>query len=233
MIPFMENKKICWVTSFNTKYYNYVGKISLSTWRHLSNDKIFLCEMDPSEVPNFATKIDIRQNLQTFYPQLQKDIERRSKKAFKFFKKAFSIWYALEHLSKEYDYVIWLDTDAIIKQPVDLTNLLPNDDQLFSTILRGVHGCDSGFIAFNTRHQNFTTFSSEYINYYINGNIWNMHNPWDAYILEDFSKRENVKNLYIGIQKDASCGFEETLLWDSINHYWGKKGKQHLERVIE
>lgn len=233
MILSMENKKICWVTSFNAKYYNYVGKISLPTWKYLSEDKFFLCEMNPNEVPDYATKIDIRQNLQTFYPQLQKDIELRSKKAFKFFKKAFSIWYALEHLSKKYDYIIWLDTDAIIQQPIDLTNLLPNTDQLFSTIIRGVHGCDSGFVAFNTCHKNFATFSSEYIDYYINGNIWNMYNPWDAYILEDFSKKENVKNLYVGAQKDASCGFEETLLWSFINHYWGKKGKQNLERVTE
>jgi hypothetical protein len=158
-------------------------------------------------------------------------MESRAKKAYKFFKKAYCIWYALERFSNDYNYIIWLDTDAIIQKPIDLTNLLPDDNELFSTIIRGVHGCDSGFVAFNTRHRNFNSFPSEYIEYYTKGKIWDMHNPWDAYILEDFSKRENIKNLYTGVQKNASCGFEETLLWEYINHYWGKKGKKNLEKV--
>lgn len=227
----MENKKICWVTGFSLKYYNYVGKISLPTWKHLNEDKVFLCEMNPDEVSNIATKIDIRNDLKNFRPELQLSIDKKAKKAYKFFKKAFCIWYALTHFSKDYDYIIWLDTDAIIQKTIDLTQLLPNDDELFSTIIRGIHGCDSGFIAFNTRHKNFETFPSEYIGYYTEGKIWDMHNPWDAYILEDFSKKEKIKNLYIGSQKDASCGFEETLLWQYVNHYWGKKGKKNLEKV--
>ena len=228
----MNEKKICWVTSFNSKYYKYVGNISLPTWKFLKEDKFFLCEMDLNQVPNYATKIDIREDLKNFNPQLQTSIEHKAKKAYKFFKKAFSIWYALEKFSNEYDYVIWLDTDAIIQKPIDLKNLLPESDELFSTIIRGTYGCDSGFIAFNTRHKNFKNFPSEYIEYYTKEKIWELHNPWDAYILEDFSKREKIKNLYTGTQKDASCGFEETLLWDYINHFWGKKGKRELEKVI-
>jgi len=228
----MKKYKICWVTSFTEKYYNYVGKISLPTWTHLKEDKFFLCEVDPNKIPNYATKIDIRQDLINFNPDLQKDTERRSKKAYKFFKKAFSIWYALERFSLDYDYVIWLDTDALIQKPIDLENVLPNADQIFSTIIRGTHGCDSGFIAFNTKHQNFSTFPTEYINYYLEGRIWSMHNPWDAYILEDFSKRENIKNLYIGKKDNASCGFENTLLREYVNHYWGKKGKLNLGKKI-
>lgn len=226
----MENK-VCWVTSFNEKYFNYVGKLSLPTWVHLPGDKFFLCEVDPVTIPNYANKIDIRQNLINFHPATQKDIEHKAKKAYKFFKKAFSIWYALERFSSKYDYVIWLDTDAIIQKPIDLSGLLPSNDELFSTIIRGVHGCDSGFVAFNTQHQNFQTFPSEYISYYTEGKIWEMHNPWDAYILEDFSKREKIKNLYTGVQDDASCGFEDTLLWEYINHYWGKKGKLNLGSI--
>ena len=224
MILFMENR-VCWVTSFNEKYFNNVGKISLPTWRYLTDDKFFLCEVDPAIIPSYANKIDIRQDIINFYPEMQRSIEHKAKKAFKFFKKAFSIWYALEKFSSDYDYIIWLDTDAIIQKPINLENLLPNNDQLFSTIIRGTHGCDSGFVAFNTNHQNFKTFPSEYIKYYIEGKIWDMHNPWDAYILEDFSKRENIKNLYTGNRQDASCGFQDTLLWEYVNHYWGKKGK--------
>jgi hypothetical protein len=226
----MHEYKICWVTSFNEKYFNHVGRISLPTWVHLTGDKFFLCEVDLKKIPAYANKIDIRQDIINFQPAMQKDIERRAKKAFKFFKKAFSIWYALEKFSKDYDYVIWLDTDALVQKPINLENLLPDNNQLFSTIIRGEHGCDSGFIAFNTRHQNFKNFSAEYIKYYTEGKIWSMHNPWDAYILEDFSKRENIKNLYTGNRDDASCGFQDTLLWDYIHHYWGKRGKLDLER---
>lgn len=226
----MKDKKICWVTGFNEPYYRYIGKISLPTWNLIREDKFFLCEMDPNGVPSYATKIDIRKDLKSFNPELQKSFYDRSKKAHKFFKKAYCIWYALEKFSKEYDYVIWLDTDAIIQKPIELAKVLPNENELFSTIIRGIHGCDSGFIAFNTRHKNFESFPSKYIEYYTKGIIWEMFNPWDAYILEDFSKREKIKNLYTGPQKDASCGFQDTLLWESVNHYWGKKGKQNLKK---
>lgn len=224
----MKKDKLCWFTSFNKKYYDYVGNISLPTWKYLEGDKFFLYEGNINEIPAYATRIDIDQNLKQFRPSLQKDIELKSKKAFKFFKKAFSIWHGLKEFSNKYDYVIWLDTDAIIQKPINLENLLPEEDELFSTIIRGVHGCDSGFIAFNTNHLNFSSFVNEYISYYTEGKIWSMHNPWDAYILEDFSKREKIKNLYVGKQDDASCGFQDTLLWEYVNHYWGKKGKINL-----
>jgi hypothetical protein len=227
----MKKNKICWVTSLNKKYYNYVGKISLPTWKFLEGDKFFLYEGNILEIPNYAERIDIEQSLKDFKPLMQKEIEFKSKKAFKFFKKAFSIWYALEKFSSKYDYVVWLDTDAIVQKPINLKNLLPGEDQLFSTIIRGIHGCDSGFVAFNTNHKNFISFPSEYIEYYTEGKIWKMHNPWDAYILEDFSKKENIKNLYTGKQDNASCGFQDTLLWEYVNHYWGKRGKLNLGKL--
>lgn len=229
----MENKKILWVTGFSQQYYQTIGILTLDKWSALSGDKIFLCEMDVNLVSSDIRKIDIREEISNYYPELQKNIENISKKAYKFFRKAYCIWYSLQNFSDQYDYIIWLDTDAVITQEVNLQNLLPDNNQLFSTIIRGLHGCDSGFVAFNTHHINFNSFVSEYINYYISGNIWNMNNPWDAYILEDISKKENVKNLYIGGETKTLCGFEDTLLSPYINHFWGKKGKFELEKKYD
>lgn len=227
----MKKNKLCWFTSFNKKYYEYIGRISLPTWRNLNDDKFFLYEGNPDEIPSYAEKIDIHCYLKEFHPLMQKNIESKSKKAFKFFKKAFSIWYGLKTFSNNYDYVIWLDTDAIIQKPINLTDLLPQEDELFSTIIRGIHGCDSGFVAFNTNHANFTNFLEEYISYYTKEKIWHLHKPWDAYILEDFSKTEKIKNLYTGNQDNASCGFQNTLVCEYITHYWGRKGKINLGNI--
>ena len=178
----LRMNNICWVTGFSKDYYNNIGQHTLKTWKYLKEDKIFLCEMDPALVKLDAYKIDIRNELKNYYPELQKDIHTRAKKAYKFFKKAYCIWYALEHYSKEYDYIIWIDTDSVIQQPINLKDLLPNSNQMFSTIIRGENACDSGFIVFNTKHNNFENFKNEYIDYYISGKIWNMHKPWDAYV---------------------------------------------------
>lgn len=229
----MENKKICWVTGFNHPYYNSIGVSTLDKWNMLPGDKIFLCEMDPTLVNTSNKKVDIRKDISEYYPEMQIDIEKISKKAYKFFRKAFCIWHALKNFSSDYDYIIWLDTDAVITSNVNMENLLPNDDQLFSTIIRGEHGCDSGYVAFNTKHKNFNLFPDVYINYYTSGKIWKMHNPWDAYILEDISKTENIKNLYIGTHTTTLCGFEDTLLSPFMHHFWGKKGKIKLRNKHE
>lgn len=190
----MEKNKILWVTGFSESYYNAIGKNTIAHWNKLSEDKLFLSEMDISNLP--GNVINIKDELSNFHPLLQKEIFNKSKKAYKFFKKAFCIWFALKNYKSKYDYIIWLDTDAVIENSFNVDNFLPEDDQLFSTIIRGEHGCDSGFVAFNTNYKNFDNLVTEYIDYYIDGKIWSMFNPWDAYILEDFLKEKNLK-IYI------------------------------------
>ena len=216
---------IIWVTSFSKKYYDTIGYKTLDSWKFINDDKVFLCELDPGYVDTEIAKIDIRESLQQFEPELQKSISRQQRKAYKFFKKAYCIWYALCNFSGDYDFVLWVDTDSVIKKTVDTQRLLPDPDQLFATTIRGVNACDSGFIAFNTNHSRFETFRDEYISFYTQGKIWQMTNPWDAYILEDIAKRESIRNLYFGNPMDNSCGLENTYVEEYINHFWGKKRK--------
>lgn len=221
-------KTFCFVTSFTEKYYANIGKITLPTWKILDGDKIFLCEMDPSILDYPAEKIDIRSAIGSFHPQLQKSISKKQRKAYKFFKKAYCIWYALNTYHKKYDFIIWLDTDCYINKPLNLANILPAEDELFATIIRGINACDSGIVAFNTKFPKFDSFINDYIGYYINGTIWKLNNPWDAYILEDFSKKYKIKNLYNGKPDHNSCGFLNTAVEESITHFWGRKRKIDL-----
>jgi hypothetical protein len=218
-------RDILWVTGFSESYYNAVGKITLGTWNFLTNDHIFFSE---SRISHKGT-IYIGEEMKNYHPDLQNKIFNESKKTYKFFKKAFCIWYALKNYQDKYKSIIWLDTDVLVKKPFDVNEFLPNQDQIFSTIIHGQHGCDSGFVAFNTDYPDFDKFVDEYIDYYLSGRIYQMHNPWDAYILEDFSKRMPVKNLFSGKPSKEDCGFQNTLLDPYLDHYWGKKGKIELE----
>jgi hypothetical protein len=225
-------KKICWITGFGENYYNNIAVDTLKKWDLLDGDKVLLAEMDLEKINSNYKKIDIRSVYNNFDKSKIDKIFGTGKKIFKFFRKATSIWYGLTNLKDQYDYIIWLDSDVVVEHRVILDDLLPETDQLFSTIIKTVNGCDSGFVAFNTRHPEFEKFIDEYIDYYMSGKIWNFYNPYDAYILEDYSKKVNFKNLWTGICTDKSeydCGFVDTKLQPFMTHYWGKKNKYKLE----
>lgn len=221
-------KKICWITGFNESYYNNVAKKSLQGWKKLSGDKILLVEMDPDNYQLPFNAIDIRNAHANFNSQKISDIVNRGGKFFKFFRKSLSVWYGLKNLKNNYDFIIWLDSDVIVDAEFNPSLFLPSDDQLYSTIFKENRLPDSGFAAFNTRHSEYDNFVNEYIDYYFNGKIYSLANPWDNYILEDYAKDKNIRNLWKGkttTKHNATCGFTDTELEDYLTHFWGKKNK--------
>ena len=142
-----------------------------------------------------------------------------------------SVWYGLTALKEQYDYIIWLDSDVIVDNIFDPELYLPDSDQLFSTIFKHDRLPDSGFAAFSTKHKDYNLFVNDYISYYFDGRIYSLRNPWDNYILEDYAKNKNIKNLWKGItttKTDATCGFTDTELEDNLTHHWGKKNKRKI-----
>jgi hypothetical protein len=222
-------KKICWVTSFSSTYYENIAKHTLKNWNMLLGDKILLAEMDTALIPFDYQKINI-----TGLDRANKEFADyffQFKKAYRFYKKACSIDYALRNFKTSYDYIIWLDSDVIIKKEFDPSAFLPNDDQLYSSIFKTDNLPDSGFIAFNTKHADYDKFLKDYLNYYFSKKIMSLGNPYDNYILSDYMTHTSVRNLWKGIvtdKSDATCGFVDTVLEDVLDHHWGKKGKKEI-----
>lgn len=224
-------KKICWITGFNKNYYKEVSSKSLTTWSKLQGDIILLAEFDVNNEALPFKSIDIRNASANFDKNKVNEIAVAGGKFFKFFRKTLSVWYGLTNLKDQYDYIIWLDSDVIVNSVFDPELFLPNNDQLFSTIFKQDRLPDSGFIAFNTNHKDYNYFVNDYINYYFDGRIYNLKNPWDNYILEDYAKNKNIRNLWKGItttKADATCGFTDTELENNLIHYWGKKNKRNI-----
>jgi hypothetical protein len=226
-------KKICWITGFNEGYYNEIAHSTLKSWEKLQGDKILLAEM-PLTTALPYTAIDIRTASLHFPAEEISKIAIRGGKFFKFFRKSLSVWYGLTHLKEKYDYIIWLDSDVIVDREFDPMQYMPDDDQLYSTIFKANQLPDSGFAAFNTSHRDYDSFVQEYINYYFNGRIYQLANPWDNYILEDYARNKNIKNLWKGVtttKVDATCGFTDTVLEDDLTHFWGKKNKGKIYEI--
>jgi len=225
-------KKICWVTSFNSTYYDNVAKYTLKNWHMLHGDKILLSEMDIDLIPFDFRKIDIK-DIDKQNPEFSKYFSQY-KKAYRFYKKACSIDYALRKFKDSYDYIMWLDSDVVIKETFDPLLFVPNTDQLYSSIFKTDNLPDSGFIGFNTKHQDYDIFLNDYLNYYYSKKIMDLGNPYDNYILSDYLDKTSVRNLWKGTvteKSEATCGFVDTELEPFLSHYWGKKGKKNLESI--
>lgn len=223
--------KICWITGFNEGYYNEIASKSLTGWSNLYGDKVLLVEMDTTKVKFPYTIVDIRECSKNFEKSRIDEVVAKGGKFFKFFRKSLSVWYGLTYLKNNYDFIIWLDSDVIVNQYFNPSSVLPTSEQLYSTIFKEDRLPDSGFAAFNTKHPDYDNFVNSYIDYYFNGKIHTLLNPWDNYILEHYARGKDIKNLWKGItttKANATCGFTDTLLEGYLTHFWGKKNKKNI-----
>ena len=229
-------KKICWITGINKIYYETISKETLKRWELLPGDKAVIVDSLFSTYDCIYKTFDATNGYKLLDTEKVNQIATKGGKYYKFFKKAVSFWYGLKLLGNQYDYIIWLDSDVIIEKSFNVEKWLPNEYELYSTILK-TKGPDSGFVAVNTSHSQYEQFVDDYINYYIEDKILNLRHPWDAYIVEDYTKQANVKNLWKGTCKnkdDTTCGFGDTELEGVLTHYWGKRSKkQLLSRLTE
>lgn len=229
-------KTICWITGINRNYYNLIAKDTLKKWNILEGDKIIIVDAFFDEYSLQFPVVTAQEAYSLLDNKKVLEISTKGGKYFKFFKKAVCFWYGMISLNTKYDYIIWLDSDVIVEKEFSVESFLPDDDQLYSTILKTDRLPDSGFVAVNTRHENFKEFTEDYIDYYMSDKIKKLSHPWDAYIIEDYSKNVNIKNLWkntVTDKSDFSCGFKDTMLEDYLTHYWGKKSKNTLIETIK
>ena len=161
-------------TSMNKAYYDRCGHALLSTykshWRNLIPLYVYNEDNFQIKSKNVAS---VKWNLGENYLKFQK--RHTNDKVKTFAKKGFSVIHAMKNL--DYDRIIWLDADTIIKAPIPnlLLDLIAADDILsthFSVWHNQdnieYHSCETGFFILNTKHSGYKEFCQTYEDIYIN-----------------------------------------------------------------
>lgn len=226
----MNVHKIIWVTAFSQQYHDTVFSKVIDSWDLLPGNVEFLID-DPLVKINSKYSMDIV-NLGEL------PSKNFSVAEIKFWKKSRSIVHAIEKYKENYDICIWLDADVQVLENPDLTLLLPNEDELLSAnrkIPKNNTAIDTGYVAFNLKHQKINQFLGLYKNFWNTNEINNLPYRYDTCVLEQvlFTAPFNWKNLWNGdITKGKYyCGFEDSKLEKYFYHYWGKKRKE--SKIIE
>lgn len=106
--------------------------------------------------------------------------------AQKFCRKVF----AQDAVFDEDRYVFWFDADCVVKQPIPeefLKGLL--DDCALAYLGRRNSYTETGFIGFDTQHQNFKTFRDAYLPWIMSGKIFSQLVGWHDCIAFDHARQ--------------------------------------------
>jgi hypothetical protein len=223
----MTSNKIIWFTAFSQEYYNNVFSKVSNSWDLLPGDIEFLID-DPS------IKITSQHNLDII------DLGDRLTGHFnnaeiKFWKKSRSIVHALEKYKEMYDFCIWLDADVQVLESPNMDLLLPSQNEILSAnrkIPKDGTALDTGFVAFNLKHQKIDQLLNLYKNFWYADKINRLPFRYDACVLEHLLLTTPIKwkNLWSGdiTKGKAYCGFEDSCLDNFFFHHWGKKAKSKI-----
>lgn len=109
--------------------------------------------------------------------------------ANKFCRKVF----AQDAAFDEEQYVIWFDADCILKKPFPVGLLVTFLEKPFCYLGRkGDSYTETGFLGFNTQHQDFPAFRGKYLPYFTSGRIFTQLRGWHDCIAFDHA-REGIE----------------------------------------
>jgi len=216
----MHQNNIIWVTSINQKIYKQYAHEYLPTWKNLPGKK--LCFLD-EPIENFLSDFETHPTdvclKNTKQPEKYFEVYGTKRKPIKWYLKSRVTSYMLENVTA--DYLIWLDADVEVLQPMDIEKFLPRTE-LLSTIYKP-EGLDSGFVCFNTKHADYKQFVREYSDAWYNDMILESKHPGDAHILEILNKKYQYRNLFLGkvIKGKAHVDFYDTEVEPYLLHHVG------------
>lgn len=198
--------KVGCVTSMNRSYYDHCGKTMCNSFRKhwLSED----CRLHVYNEGLFQIKargiIQAGWDLGEEYEKFQQ--RHTNSKVKTFAKKGFSIIHALEHMRNDYDRIVWLDADLILKKlmPVYFIDMMCPNDTLsahFGVVHkkenREYFSCETGFFILNCKHPGFNKFLDTYKSIYVNDDCSNLRRFYDGEVygevvqrLKDYKMRE-------------------------------------------
>ena len=184
---------ITFVTSLSREYFNYIGNITLPSWKNLPGDVVFVWDDKPVDL-GFGTVYNFWKEIAPPNdPWLTEGLG--GTKADRFWKKSRTqVWAA----RKFKGLVVWLDTDISINQHLSKSKaieLLHPRDKVWATLIPGDPlDLETGIVAFNTMHELCQSFVSEYSKGWYNGEIHKLRQPYDNHMIQSLMEKYPCKS---------------------------------------
>lgn len=186
----MTDKKFAYVTSFSAKGYDEYGFRFLETFRkRVAQDLFLVLDQRFDVIPKWSS-IQILENqyaiqIQDTYRSFKGDGNYRFAPN-RFCYKTSAVETALKAAKLDYDYLIWLDADSVIKAD-DLTEylatLVPGDSEIASFFdrERSYGYSETGIVIFNLRNQKTANFVERWNAAFVSGSIFGYSEWHDAF----------------------------------------------------
>ncbi len=230
------------ITSFNSEYYQNIGRACVSSWlEHWPKNMILTCYVEDCRLESHVRLCQIPfSELGSSYQAFQKrDIHSQEKK---FAKKAYSIIHAM--CNSTADWIIWLDSDVITLQNItaDILDYLTPDGKVSSCLgvwydfdKTGNFGRyyvpESGIFSLNLKHSLFPSVQAAYQKCY-NEYAWEglrrkLDN--DALGAALLPHRQYVNDMCQGLAKPYKTPLPHTKLGPYLQHYKAKHSKVDVD----
>jgi len=224
----LKENDITWISSISSSKINSYSAC-IETWHLLKGRKILFLEGDSNykfpdvDIVNFEKILD-RNNCNWIK-------KKRPFKAYRFWFKGYSIYYAVKNkISK---YVCWIDADVKALTEVSINLDLKNYPFAAMEFENGKHGgtrgIESGLIVFDTSHPKIDQLIKDYINFWEDETIFDLVRPYDACVLDEIGEKYNFLNLCPVTAKKELMGedsFKYTDFKNKLYHYIGKSNKK-------
>lgn len=240
------------ITSFNKDYYNSIAKNNillldkfwppgnsiylyhqLDTIDNVFSDRITWIDLykECSDLPIFATKWKDHPKANGTYSSKPNMAFRWN--AIKFCHKTFAIWHRAKH--QKDGWIIWLDCDTVVKQPIDnnlLRTICPNE---FSISFMGRPGkySECGFIGFNLDKKESRKFLLEWEDLYLSEKFLELDETHDSYTF-DWLRKQKDPNIFFNVNQNAKTNknpFSQSLLGSYIAHAKGSDKLNKVEKI--
>lgn len=180
---------ITWVTSLSRDYFNSVAGHFLPSWKNLPGDIVFVWDDKPIDL-GFGKNFNFFKDgiSSTSDPWLAE--EMGTMKSDRFWKKSrVQVWAS----RKFKGLVVWLDADIMVNQVLTISkmmDLLKTGDNVWGTLdAGGEWDLDTGIVAFNTGHPDFSKFLRDYSTMWYNGKLAELPQPYDHYVASYIRKK--------------------------------------------
>lgn len=152
--------------------------------------------------------------------------------AMRFFRKAFCIHHACTEDGTD-PRVAWLDADsyAFADVPANFLYATLPENTFIAHLQREWLYTESGFVVFNTNHEECVPFMKLYMDTYLNG-AFKLLGEWhDCYVLDLCIKQLNVTRVHLTKDEQAPHPFNDSVIGAHYDHMKGpdrkKQGKSH------
>jgi hypothetical protein len=229
---------IAWSGLADEKYWEYIAKFCVPSWKKLPGDKYIITDSDQLNL-SYA-KIIKQENVLNKNAKFLKMSD--NKKQGNFWRKMQSQVWALRNL-KQYDWLVLLDTDVEIldfdqdKFYEEIENL-KKSNLIWATGQSQLRKLDAGHIIINMRHPQLTDLTNHYENIWETGDIFKLNRPYDGDAVESMfsiypshrlKNRDYGKGLHLYDFGTVHWGSKEP---KSLRNTWPGDGKSLLEKRL-